>query len=43
MGERPDDLGVDVTDGKAVEAEAVYGTVMRYYRLHQEGKPTSTN
>ena len=30
-------------DGKAVEAEAAHGTVTRHYRLHQEGKPTSTN
>ncbi|HEV2998167.1 MAG TPA: NADP-dependent isocitrate dehydrogenase, partial [Solirubrobacteraceae bacterium] len=30
-------------DGKTVEAEAAHGTVMRHYRLHQEGKPTSTN
>jgi isocitrate dehydrogenase len=26
-----------------VEAEAAHGTVTRHYRLHQEGKPTSTN
>ena len=30
-------------DGSAVEAEAAHGTVTRHYRLHQEGKPTSTN
>lgn len=30
-------------DGKCVEAEAAHGTVTRHYRLHQEGKPTSTN
>src|SRR5438128_3649071 len=30
-------------DGKAVEAEAAHGTVTRHYRLHQEGKQTSTN
>ncbi|MEN9560479.1 MAG: Isocitrate dehydrogenase [Pseudomonadota bacterium] len=30
-------------DGKAVEAEAAHGTVTRHYRMHQEGKPTSTN
>src|SRR4029450_7240085 len=29
-------------DGKAVEAEAAHGTVTRHYRLHQQGKPTST-
>jgi isocitrate dehydrogenase len=29
-------------DGK-VEAEAAHGTVTRHYRLHQQGKPTSTN
>ena len=26
-----------------VEAEAAHGTVTRHYRMHQEGKPTSTN
>ncbi len=30
-------------DGNTVEAEAAHGTVTRHYRLHQEGKPTSTN
>jgi isocitrate dehydrogenase len=30
-------------DGKIVEAEAAHGTVTRHYRLHQQGKPTSTN
>ncbi|TMJ41171.1 MAG: NADP-dependent isocitrate dehydrogenase [Alphaproteobacteria bacterium] len=30
-------------DGKTVEAEAAHGTVTRHYRLHQEGKQTSTN
>ena len=30
-------------DGQTVEAEAAHGTVTRHYRLHQEGKPTSTN
>ena len=30
-------------DGRAVEAEAAHGTVTRHYRLHQQGKPTSTN
>lgn len=30
-------------DGKCVEAEAAHGTVTRHYRLHQQGKPTSTN
>ncbi len=30
-------------DGKVVEAEAAHGTVTRHYRLHQQGKPTSTN
>ena len=29
-------------DGKTVEAEAAHGTVTRHYRLHQQGKPTST-
>ena len=30
-------------DGRVVETEAAHGTVTRHYRLHQEGKPTSTN
>ena len=30
-------------DGKTIEAEAAHGTVTRHYRLHQEGKSTSTN
>jgi isocitrate dehydrogenase len=30
-------------DGKTVESEAAHGTVTRHYRLHQQGKPTSTN
>jgi isocitrate dehydrogenase len=30
-------------DGQTVEAEAAHGTVTRHYRLHQQGKPTSTN
>lgn len=30
-------------DGSAIEAEAAHGTVTRHYRLHQQGKPTSTN
>jgi isocitrate dehydrogenase len=30
-------------DGKTVESEAAHGTVTRHYRMHQEGKPTSTN
>lgn len=30
-------------DGKTVEAEAAHGTVTRHYRLHQQGKTTSTN
>ncbi|MBP7722647.1 MAG: NADP-dependent isocitrate dehydrogenase [Alphaproteobacteria bacterium] len=29
--------------GDVVETEAAHGTVTRHYRLHQEGKPTSTN
>src|ERR1700704_1233311 len=29
-------------DGNTVEAEAAHGTVTRPYRLHQQGKPTST-
>jgi isocitrate dehydrogenase len=30
-------------DGRTVEAEAAHGTVTRHYRMHEEGKPTSTN
>ena len=30
-------------DGKTIEAEAAHGTVTRHFRLHQEGKQTSTN
>jgi isocitrate dehydrogenase len=30
-------------DGKIMEAEAAHGTVTRHYRLHQQGKQTSTN
>ncbi len=30
-------------DGETMEAEAAHGTVTRHYRLHQAGKPTSTN
>ena len=30
-------------DGKSVEAEAAHGTVTRHFRMHQQGKPTSTN
>ncbi len=30
-------------DGNIIEAEAAHGTVTRHYRLHQQGKPTSTN
>jgi isocitrate dehydrogenase len=30
-------------DGDIVESEAAHGTVTRHYRLHQQGKETSTN
>tara|TARA_B100001250_G_scaffold322088_1_gene285287 strand:+ start:3386 stop:4621 length:1236 start_codon:yes stop_codon:yes gene_type:complete len=30
-------------DGSIMEAEAAHGTVTRHYRLHQQGKQTSTN
>jgi isocitrate dehydrogenase len=30
-------------DGMTMEAEAAHGTVTRHYRMHQQGKPTSTN
>ena len=30
-------------DGKTVEAEAAHGTVTRHFRMHEQGKQTSTN
>ena len=30
-------------DARTVEAEAAHGTVTRHYRMHQQGKATSTN
>ncbi len=30
-------------DGNTMEAEAAHGTVTRHYRMHQQGKKTSTN
>ena len=30
-------------DGRTVESEAAHGTVTRHYRMHQQGKETSTN
>ncbi len=30
-------------DGHTVESEAAHGTVTRHYRMHQQGKATSTN
>jgi isocitrate dehydrogenase len=30
-------------DGKIMEAEAAHGTVTRHYRMHQQGRQTSTN
>ncbi len=30
-------------DGQTIEAEAAHGTVTRHYRMHQQGKETSTN
>ncbi len=30
-------------DGKTVETEAAHGTVTRHYRMHEQGKATSTN
>jgi isocitrate dehydrogenase len=32
-----------MTPDGTVEAEAAHGTVTRHYRMHQQGKPTSTN
>ena len=31
------------SDGKTMESEAAHGTVTRHFRLHQQGKETSTN
>jgi len=30
-------------DGRTMEAEAAHGTVTRHYRMHEQGKETSTN
>ena len=30
-------------NGKIIESEAAHGTVTRHYRMHQQGKETSTN
>lgn len=30
-------------DGKTMEAEAAHGTVTRHFRMHEQGRPTSTN
>jgi isocitrate dehydrogenase len=30
-------------DGKIIESEAAHGTITRHYRMHQQGKETSTN
>jgi isocitrate dehydrogenase len=30
-------------DGNTMESEAAHGTVTRHYRMHQQGKETSTN
>ena len=30
-------------DGNTIEAEAAHGTITRHYRLHQQGKETSSN
>lgn len=30
-------------DGRTIEAEAAHGTVTRHFRLHQQGRKTSTN
>jgi isocitrate dehydrogenase len=30
-------------DGRTIEAEAAHGTVTRHYRMHEQGKATSTN
>jgi len=30
-------------DGKTIESEAAHGTITRHYRMHQQGKETSSN
>ena len=30
-------------DGKTIETEAAHGTVARHYKMHRQGKETSTN
>ena len=30
-------------DGRTLESEAAHGTVTRHFRMHQQGKETSTN
>jgi isocitrate dehydrogenase len=30
-------------DGRTIESEAAHGTVTKHYRMHQQGKQTSTN
>ena len=32
-----------IADDDVVETEAAHGTVTRHYRMHQQGKETSTN
>ena len=31
------------SDGRTIESEAAHGTVTKHYRMHQQGKETSTN
>jgi len=31
------------SDGRTIESEAAHGTVTKHYRMHQQGKQTSTN
>ena len=35
--------GLLAPDGRTMEAEAAHGTVTRHFRMHQQGKETSTN
>jgi len=36
-------LSFNITENDLQDAFAAHGTVTRHYRMHQQGKPTSTN